>query len=259
MSGNPEYTLTEMMVVAAAKEIPDSEAILVGTGMPVAAACLAKKTHAPNLLLCFEAGGVGPVHLPRLPLTVGEGITAQYATAAITMADMMSMAGRGYVKYGFLGGAQIDQYGNLNSTIIGTHEKPKSRFPGSGGANDIGSLCKHTLIIMKHEKRRFLQKIDFITTPGYLSGAGAREKAGLPRGSGPFRVISTLGVMAFAEESKRMTLIKTMPGVKPADVQSETGFELLLAKNIQEISPPTEEELYILRNIVDPLGTLEAK
>lgn len=256
---NSKYTLTELMVVAASKELVDNEAVLVGTGLPVAAGVLAKKTHAPNILLCFEAGGIGPKYLPRLPLTVGEGITAKLAIAAVSMLNVMSMAGRGLIKYGFLGGAQIDCFGNLNSTVIGNYSSPNIRFPGSGGANDIGSLCQHTLIIMKHEKRRFLKKIDFITTPGYLSGKNAREEAGLPKNSGPYRVISTLGVMGFDEETKRMMLLKVYPNVTPYDIQKETEFELLMAKDIQEVAPPTEEELYILRNIVDPLGTLKLK
>lgn len=254
-----EHTLTELMVVAASKELPDGVAVLVGTGMPVAAACLARRTHAPGLLLCFEAGGVGPRSLPRLPLTVGEGITAQDAEGAVSMAEMMSMAARGYIAYGFLGGAQIDPYGNLNSTVIGAHHAPKTRFPGSGGANDIGSLCRRTLIIMKHEPRRFIPEIDFVTTPGYLSGPGAREAAGLPPDSGPYRVISTMGVMGFDDETKRMKLIKTFPGITPEAVQAATGFDLLLADFIEPVHPPTHEELRILREVVDPMGTLEMK
>jgi glutaconate CoA-transferase, subunit B len=254
-----QYSLTEMMVVAAAKELPDNEAILVGTGMPLAAACLAKKTHAPNLVLCFEAGGIGPLDIPRLPLTVGEGITAELAIEAISMAGLMAMAARGVIKYGFLGGAQIDMYGNLNSTVIGNHDHPKTRFPGSGGANDIGSLCTHTLIIMKHEKRRFIPKIDFITTPGYLNGPGSREKAGLADNSGPYRVISTLGVMSFDKDSKRMTVIKTFPGVTVKNIQDETDFELIVANNVTDIAPPTHEEIRILREVVDPFGALGHK
>jgi len=253
------YTLTELMVVAAARELPDNEAVLIGTGLPLAAGALAKKTHAPNLILCFEAGGIGPEKLPRLPLTVGEGITALRPAEAASMAGIMSMAGRGFIRYGFLGGAQIDMYGNLNSTVIGSYASPVMRFPGSGGANDIGSLCARTLIIMKHEKRRFLAKIDFITTPGYLSGPGAREKAGLPENSGPFRVISTLGVMAFDPASKRMTVFKTFPGVTLEKIKEETGFELQVSPDLSELAPPTAEELHILKTSVDPQGALATK
>jgi glutaconate CoA-transferase subunit B len=253
------YTLTDLMIIAAAKELPDGEAVLVGTGLPVAAALFAQKTHAPSLLLCFEAGGVGPEKIPRLPLTVGEGITAERAVEAASMAGIMSLAARGVVQYGFLGGAQIDPYGNLNSTVIGEHDRPQTRFPGSGGANDIGSLCRRTLIIMKHEKRRFLPRVDFVTTPGYLTGPGARERAGLPEDTGPYRVISTLGVMGFEPASKRMELRKVYPGVSAAQVQQETGFELLVSGGLQEAAAPTAEEVRILRTVVDPLGALEFK
>lgn len=254
-----EYTLTELMVVAASRELPDGEGVLVGTGLPLAAACLAKLIHAPNLLLCFEAGGIGPERLPRLPLTVGEGITAERALESGSMLNIMAMASRGVIKYGFLGGAQIDPYGNLNSTVIGDYARPKARFPGSGGANDIGSACYRTLIIMKHEKRRFLEKVDFVTTPGYLSGPGSREAAGLARNSGPYRVISTLGVMGFHHATQRMELIKTFPGVTREAIQAETGFELGISDALAELAPPTARELELLRTEVDPMGVLSTK
>ncbi len=175
------------------------------------------------------------------------------------MTGIMSMAARGVIQYGFLGGAQIDMYGNLNSTVIGTHENPQMRFPGSGGANDIGSLCKNTLIIMKHERRRFIPKIDFVTTPGYLTGENARELAGLPENTGPYRIISTLGVMGFEPISKRMELLKLYPGSTVKQVQEETGFELLISKNLWEIAAPSKEEIQILRTGVDPFGALDFK
>jgi glutaconate CoA-transferase subunit B len=257
--GNADYTLTDLMIIAAGKELPDGEAVLVGTGLPVAAALFAQKTHAPRLLLCFEAGGVGPQRVPRLPLTVGEGITAERAVEAASMAGIMSLAARGVIQYGFLGGAQIDMYGNLNSTVIGGHDAPAMRFPGSGGANDIGSLCRRTLIIMKHEKRRFIPAIDFVTTPGYLSGGNARELAGLPADTGPYRVISTLGIMGFEPVTKRMELLKLYPGIDAGRVRRETGFELLLSRDLREIAAPTREEIEILRTGVDPFGALEFK
>lgn len=253
------YRLVELMVVAASRELPDNQAVLVGTGMPLAAAALAKKTHAPNLLMCFEAGAVGPDSLPRLPLTVGEGITVERAAEAASMLGVMSMAARGLIKYGFLGGAQIDQYGNLNSTVIGDYHHPKYRFPGSGGANDIGSLCTHTIIIMKHDKQRFVKKLDFLTTPGYLTGVGARERAGLPKNSGPFRVVTTLGVMGFCPDTKKMILLKRFAGVSIGQIIEETGFELLVSDNVEEIKAPTQNELQILRESVDPNGALDMK
>lgn len=248
-----EYTLTELMVVAAARELEDGKGILVGTGMPLAAALLAKRTHTPDLMLVFEAGAVGPIKMPRLPISVGEAITCHRAVQASSMDDVMGAAARGMIEYGFLGGAQIDMYGNLNTTVIGDYNTPKVRFPGSGGANDIGSLCRKTIVIMKHEKHRFMPKNDFITTPGYLDGPGGRERAGLPEG-GPYKVVSTLGVMGFDPESKRMRIDKTYPTSTIELIKENTGFELLLADKVTQVKPPTKKELTILRTKVDPLG-----
>ena len=153
--------------------------------------------------------------------------------------------------YGFLGGAQIDPYGNLNSTVIGDHDHPKVRLPGSGGGNDVGSHCWRTIAIMKHDKLRFVEKVDFITTPGYLSGPGAREKAGLPPGTGPYRVVTTLGILGYDDDKKRMKLLSVQPGISVDQVLENTGFELLLADEITENPAPSSEELRILREEVD--------
>jgi len=165
-------------------------------------------------------------------------------------------ATRGFVDFGFLGGAQIDPYGNLNSTIIGPqHHPPKVRLPGSGGGNDVGSLCWHTIIIMRHDKRRFVPQVDFITTPGYLTGPGAREEAGLPPDTGPYRVVSTLALLDFEPETKRMRLLSTHPGVTVAQVIENTGFELIIPDDVSEVNqnePPTADELHILREEIDP-------
>jgi glutaconate CoA-transferase subunit B len=160
-------------------------------------------------------------------------------------------AQRGFVDYGFLGGAQIDPYGNLNSTVIGDHDHPKVRLPGSGGGNDVGSHCWRTIAIMKHDQIRFVEKVDFITTPGYLTGPGAREKVGLPPGTGPYRVVTTLGILGYDEKTKRMKLLSTQPGVTVEQVVENTGFELLLADEITVFEPPNPEELHILRAEVD--------
>ncbi len=176
--------------------LQDNKSVFVGTGLPMIAAMLAQRTHAPNLLLFFEAGGIGP-EMPVLPISVGDSRTFYSAVAASSMHDSMAMAQAGYIDYGFLGGAQIDQFGNLNTTVIGPYEHPKVRLPGSGGANDVGTLCHQTIILMRQDKHRFLEKLDFLTTPGYLSGFDSREAAGLPKGSGPYRVITQLGVYGF--------------------------------------------------------------
>jgi glutaconate CoA-transferase subunit B len=212
---------------------------------------LAQKTGAPSLVVIFEAGGLAP-QLPEMPISVGDSRTFYRAVMAAGMVDAMSTCERGQVDYAFLGGAQIDRFGNINSTCIGEYEKPKVRFPGSGGANDFASFCWNTMIMTVHSKTRFVEKCDFITTPGYLTGAGAREAAGLPEG-GPYKIVTDLAVMGFDEKTKAMTIESLHPHVDVDKVQSETGFELLVSDELGCTELPTEEELRILRDEVDPL------
>ncbi len=248
----PNYNPTELMICLAARQIPDGVTAFIGTGIPMLAASLAQKMHAPNLIPIFEFGGTGAI-LKRLPRAVGEGRTFYRGLAASGICDIMETAARGFIDYGFLGGAQIDPYGNLNSTVIGPqHHPPKVRLPGSGGANDVGSLCWRTIIIIRHDKLRFVPQVDFITTLGYLTGPGAREAAGLPPGTGPYRVVSTLALLDFDEETKRMRLLATNPGVTVEQVIENTGFELIIPPHVGQNEPPTEEELRILREEVDP-------
>ena len=246
------YTATELMITCAAHTLEDGRTIAVGTGVPCAAAMLAQRTHAPNLVICFEAGGVAP-QLPTMPVSVGDSRTFHRGLLASTMADVMQFCQRGLIDYTFLSGAQIDPYGNLNSTMIGTdYRKPKVRLPGSGGANDLASFCWRTLIIMRHDPKKFVEKLDFLTTPGYLTGPGAREAAGLPKGTGPHRVITELAVLGFHPETKRMQLLSLHPGKTLEQVRQATGFELAVADNLTQTREPTAEELRILREEVDP-------
>lgn len=249
---NGRYTLMELMICAAAHMLEDHKTALIGTGAPLAAAMLAQKTHAPNLVILFEAGGMAPI-LERLPISVGGSPTQTGAIMHSSMFDIMEMCQRGLVDYSFLGGAQIDMYGNLNSTIIGDdYASPKVRLPGSGGANDLASLCWQTVTIIPHEKRKFVPRVDFITTPGYLTGPGAREAAGLPPGTGPYKVISTLAVMGFDEKTKCMRVESLHPGVTREEVTAATGFDLPFADDLRVTAEPTNEELRILREQVDP-------
>lgn len=245
-----KYSSVEIMISAAARMLEDKKAVFVGTGMPMLAAALAQRLYAPNLLIIFEAGGIGPL-VPRIPISVGESLTFYRAVMATSMDYVMSLAQAGYVDYGFLGAAQIDMYGNINTTVIGEWEKPKVRLPGSGGGNDVGSLCWKTIILMKQDKRRFVPRVDFITTPGYLSGPGAREKAGLPVNTGPYRVITQLGIYGFDEETKRMKLLSLHPGVTVDDVKENSSFDILIPDRVEETEPPTPEELKIMREL-DP-------
>ncbi len=248
-----QYSPSELLICLSSRVMEDGTTAFIGTGIPMLAASLAQAMHAPNLVPIFEFGGTGAI-LEKLPLAVGDMRTYNKALAASGICDVMETAQRGFVEFGFLGGAQIDKYGNLNSTVIGDHKHPKVRLPGSGGANDVGSACWRTIAIMIHDKRRFMEKIDFITTPGFLSGPGAREEAGLPRNTGPYRVVTNLSVMGYDDESKRMKLLSVNPGVTKEMVVENTGFELLFAENITQNAPPTDEELSILREKVDPDG-----
>lgn len=247
------YNGNELLICIASREMEDNTSAFIGTGIPMLAAALAKRMHAPNLIPLFEFGGCGGT-LEHLPLGVGDPKTFYKAFAALGICDLMETAQRGLVDYGFLGGAQIDMYGNLNSTVIGPQPTPKVRLPGSGGANDIGSSCWKTIAIMQHSARRFMPKVDFLTTAGFLSGPGAREEAGLARDSGPYRVVSNLGLMGYDEESCRMKLLATNPGVTVEQVLENTGFEMLVADTVGQNEAPTEKELTLLRNEIDPTG-----
>jgi glutaconate CoA-transferase subunit B len=246
-----EYNRMELMICLASRYLEDGSTVVVGTGAPCAAAMLAQKTTASKLMILFEAGGVGPL-LPSMPISVGDSRTYHKGIMAASMPEIMETCQRGMVDYTFLGGAQIDMYGNINSTLIGDYDRPKVRFPGSGGANDLASLCWRTMMITPQDKKRFTNNINFITSPGYLTGKGAREEAGLPPGGGPYKIITDLAVMGFDEETKRMRVEALHPGVTQEDVIENTGFELLWAPELGRSEPPTEEELTILRTEVDP-------
>lgn len=246
------YTSSELMTYTAAKILEDGKSVLVGTGLPIIAALFAQRTHAPNILIVFEAGGIGP-QMPALAISVGDSRTFHRAVLASSMHDSMSIAQAGYVDFGFLGAAQIDAYGNINTTQIGSHERPRVRLPGSGGANDVGSFSWRTVIIMRQRSNSFVNKVDFITTPGYLTGAGARERAGLPEGSGPYRVITQMGVYGFDDETKRIKLLSLYPGVTIEEIKANSEFDIIIPKKVETTKPPTEEAVKILQEI-DPQG-----
>ncbi len=247
-----DYNSMELMICAAANILEDGSSVVVGTGAPCAAAMLAQKTIAPRLLILFEAGGIAP-QLPTMPVSVGDSRTTHRALMASSMTETMSLTARGMVDYAFLGGAQIDMYGNLNSTMIGDdYFHPKVRLPGSGGACDLATNCWRTIVIAPHEKRRFVKKVDFITSPGYLDGNTSREKAGLPPRSGPYKIITNLAIMGFNNAERRMEVESLHPGITLEQVMEETGFELLVSKNLSTTKAPTYEQLRILREEVDP-------
>jgi len=246
------YGAMELMICCAARLLEDGRTVAVGTGVPCAAAMLAQHRHAPNLVILFEAGGIAP-QLPTMPISVGDSRTFHKAVMATSMADVMETCQRGMVDYTFLGGAQIDPYGNLNSTLIGgDYARPKVRLPGSGGANDLASFCRRILVVTNHDRRRFVERLDFLTTPGYLTGPGAREAAGLPAGTGPYRVITDLAVLGYHETTKRMTLLSLHPGVTLERVRAATGFELGVSDALAVTPAPDDVELCLLREQIDP-------
>lgn len=248
------YSKTELMICVAARLFEDGSTAFIGTGIPMLAAMLAAKTIAPNLVPVFEFGGLGAI-MEDLPRAVGEARTFHKGLVAAGICELMETAQRGFIDYGFLGGAQIDPYGNLNTVTIGDHDHPKARLPGSGGGNDVGSQCWKTVAIMQHDKRRFVPEVDFLTTPGYLDGASARENAGLPAGSRPINVVSTLALMDYDDGqggSYRMRLAATHPGVTVQEVIDNTGFELIIPEQVPVNEPPTPEELRLLREEIDP-------
>ena len=250
MAEEQYYTATHLMAVTAAKLLQDEQAVFVGTGLPMIAAMFAQRTHAPNLLMIFEAGSIG-TQLRSLPISVGDSRTGYRAISISTMHDNMSFAQAGWIDFGFLGGAEIDKYGNLNTTFIGdSWEHPKVRLPGSGGGNDVASLSQHFIIAMRQSKRNFIEKVHFITSPGYLDQPGTRERAGLPANGGPLKVITQLAVYGFDEKTKIMKLEQIHPGVTIEDIKENSGFDILIPESYT-ITVFQPEEVALLREI-DP-------
>ena len=244
------YTASELLAVMSARLLRDGQVVFAGVGIPLLAATLAQRLHGPGLTILFEGGTIGAFVEPgQLPPSTNEQRCTRRANMVLGSTDVLLLLQRGYVDVGFMGGAQIDQYGNLNSSFIGSPERPMTRLPGTGGGNDIASLTQ-MIVAMKHEKRRFVEHVDFVTSPGFLSGGESRSDSGLVTG-GMLRVVTDLGLFGFDERSKRMTLLALHPGATVAQVQENTGFEMLIAADLQATDPPTEAELAVLRHL-DP-------
>ena len=246
----PPYTASELLAVASARLLNDGDTVFAGVGIPLLAASLAQRLDAPGLTILFEGGTIGAFVEPgQLPPSTNEQRCTRRANMVLSSTDVLLLLQRGYVDVGFMGGAQIDQYGNLNSSFIGDPDRPTTRLPGTGGGNDIASLSR-MIVAMKHEKRRFVEKVDFVTSPGFLDGGDSRRRAGLTRG-GMFRVVTDLGIFGFDEKSKRMTLLALQPGVGLVQVRDNTGFAVSVAPELSEAAPPSERELAVLRHL-DP-------
>jgi glutaconate CoA-transferase subunit B len=247
------YTASEMMIVAAARALAGVRTVFVGVGMPNIACNLAQRTVAPELELIYEAGVYG-ARPARLPLSIGDPTLVTGATSAVSQADLFGLYLQGgLVEVALLGGAQIDRFGNLNTTVIGPYATPKTRLPGSGGACEIAINARETFMIMRLKRRAFVEKLDFVTSPGHLSGGDARARLGLP-GAGPTRVITDLALFDFANPEREMQLIATHPGVSIEDVRGEVGWDLRIAPEVAVTPAPTEDELHTVRVDLDPDG-----
>ena len=247
-----EYSYQELMVAAASRELKDEEAVFVGIGIPQLGALLAQRTHAPNLTLIYESGVVG-TQPARLPLSIGDPTLVSGTYGVFNFYETFSLLlQRGFIDVGFIGGAQVDKFGNINSTVIGDYDKPKVRLPGSGGGCEITGLSKRIIIVTPHEKRRMVGKVDFITSPGFLDGPGARERFQL--GGGPSAVITTMGVLRFDDRTKEMYLSSYHPGLSVDQVKQNTGWDLKISPSVKTTEPPTVKEVEILRKDLDPQG-----
>ena len=247
-----DYIKPELMACCGAREIEDKDRVIVGTGFPTMAANIAKYTHAPNAMMMQEAGSYDAIPR-RAALSVGDPCLNPGAAMIGGLVEIMGMfLQRGWVDVGFLSGSQVDKYGNINTTVIGDYKNPKSRLPGSGGANPIGSLVKRVLIIALHDTRRLAEKVDFITTPGYIDGPGAREKWGLPKGTGPWALITNKAVMKFDDETKEAYLASYHPGSTVDEVVKNTPWDIKVADDVHETEPPRADEIRVLREILDP-------
>jgi len=245
-----QYSDNEMMALAAGRLIKDGDIVFAGTGVSILAATAAKRIFAPRAVIFFETGGIDP-SLDEIPMAVAD-LRAMTGTSLNSgLIEAFSIVGhRKLHTVAFLGAAQIDRYGNLNSTCIGDYFKPKTRFSGSGGACDVASFVPRCIIFMQHEKRKFPNKVDYLTSPGYLDGPQGREKAGLMPG-GPTAVVTNLGVMRFDDQTKEMYLANYYPGITPQKILENMEFSVDITR-ATEAASPTERELKILREQVDP-------
>lgn len=239
------------MAVRAAKELHDGDVVFVGIGLPNLACNLARATHAPNLVLIYESGAVGAVP-DRLPVSIGDPSLVTDSLGVASMADIFQLYLQGgRIEVGFLGGAQVDRYGNINSTVIGSYEKPKVRLPGSGGACEIAIHAKRVVIVAPLSPRSFPAAVDFVTSPGHAGKYGTRRELGLP-GGGPQRIVTDVGVLEPSPDDGELELVGIYPNVAVEDVKGKVGWPLRIRDGLVDIPPPTAEELRLLRDVLDP-------
>lgn len=253
MADVTDYTASEMMIAASARELIGARVVFVGIGLPNIACNLAQRTVAPELELVYEAGVYG-ARPSRLPLSIGDPCLVTGATSVVSMPQLFQYYLQGgLIDVGFLGAAQIDRYGNLNTTVIGSYQQPKVRLPGSGGACEIALLARRVLIIARLNRRTFVERLDFLTSPGHLSGGDARARLG-DYGQGPTAMITDLGIFRFDEETREMTLTSLHPGCRVEEVQEQVGWPLRISDDLAETEPPSPGQLRIMREELDPEG-----
>jgi glutaconate CoA-transferase subunit B len=245
-----DYTPSELMAVAGARELEDRQVVAVGLGLPVVASFLAKMTHAPKMTMLFELGVIDPE-----PVDSGVGLADPRvwyrANVLSSFVDILgAVLHKGRVDVGFLGGLETDQYGNLNTTLLGDPKGKFRHFVGSGGANDIASCARRTIIIIRHEERKLKKAVSFVTSPGYITGGESRAQAGLP--GGPGRVITDKAILGFHPETKQMMLLSIHPGNTLDDVLGTMGFAPVVPEQVPYTEPPTQEQLRLIRQVIDP-------
>lgn len=255
MTGQPTWTTDEMMSIAAARELRDVRTCFVGIGLPSTAANLARAIHTPDLVLIYESGTIG-AKPQRLPLSIGDGVLAETADSVVSVPEIFNYwLQPGRIEVGFLGAAQIDRFANINTTVIGdSYQAPKVRLPGAGGAPEIAASCDRVIGIVRQSQRVFVEKVDFVTSVGFGSGPGDRERLGL-RGQGPRAVITDLGVLVPAPDTCELTLTRVHPGVTVDQVRAATGWELAVAPDIRTTDPPSSTELTALRALEATMGS----
>ena len=250
MTEQVSYTASELLAVMSGRLLKDGQTVFAGVGIPLLAATLAQRLHGPGLTILFEGGTLGPFVVPgELPPSTNEQRCTRRANMLLPITDVLLLLQRGYVDVGFMGGAQIDRYGNLNSSFIGDPKNPAIRLPGTGGGNDISSLAQ-MIVSMKHEKRRFVDKVDFITSPGFLGGGSTRADSGLVSG-GMYRVVTDLAILNFDDETRKMKVSALHPVVTAEQVHDNTGFDVRIDDDVETTGPPTKAELDVLRHL-DP-------
>ena len=239
------------MAVVAARELHDGEVVFVGIGLPNLACNLARATHAPNLVLIYESGAVGAVP-ERLPVSIGDPALVTGSLMVCSMADVFQfLLQNGRIEVGFLGGAQIDRYGNINTTVVGPYRSPAVRLPGSGGAAEIAIHARRTVVVSRLDRRAFPETVDFITSPGHRSKGRSRGDLGMP-GAGPTRVVTDRALLEVEPESGELVLSALYPGIQVDAVKDGVGWPLRCRSQVEEVDPPTARELYLLREVLDP-------